>query len=219
MAPSVLFIALFFFLLIEASPLGDKTQSDPTSFTASSSAAVHASSSQSGRHLCPIAYSGDNCNIPVRLPCFGSGSTEPISISQRWQSKTYKATKEVKELQSMLPPQPFIQPARGVTCAVVGNSPVLTEYAHGAQIDSHDMVFRINNAPTKGYETYTGRKTTIRLQNKRYSGFREHPGETLLGRPLAPALGEEAFGPSFGLRGLWRQLWVKKPLATALGEE
>jgi hypothetical protein len=41
------------------------------------------------------------------------------------------------------------------TCAVVGNSGALTEgVAWGGAIDQHDVVLRINQAPTVGYDTY-----------------------------------------------------------------
>lgn len=52
------------------------------------------------------------------------------------------------------------------TCAVVGNSGVLlTGASHGAFIDSHDMVIRINMAPTKGYASRVGSKTTLSFIN------------------------------------------------------
>ncbi|XP_060742840.1 CMP-N-acetylneuraminate-beta-galactosamide-alpha-2,3-sialyltransferase 2-like [Tachysurus vachellii] len=53
-------------------------------------------------------------------------------------------------------------PDRCRTCAVVGNSANLLRSHYGAIIDAHNFVFRMNNAPTKGYESDVGAKTTHR---------------------------------------------------------
>ena len=50
------------------------------------------------------------------------------------------------------------------TCAVVGSSDRLRLHGkRGAVIDGHQCVFRVNHAPTSGYEGYVGRKTTHRV--------------------------------------------------------
>lgn len=36
----------------------------------------------------------------------------------------------------------------------------------GSDIDEHDAVFRLNNAPTVGFEKYVGSKTTFNLLNR-----------------------------------------------------
>ncbi|XP_071816380.1 alpha-N-acetylgalactosaminide alpha-2,6-sialyltransferase 1-like isoform X2 [Apostichopus japonicus] len=47
-----------------------------------------------------------------------------------------------------------------VSCAVVGNGGVMFKSGKGKEINSHDLVFRVNNALRKGYETDVGTKTT-----------------------------------------------------------
>lgn len=45
-------------------------------------------------------------------------------------------------------------------CAVIGNSGNLRQSQYGQEIDAHDLVFRMNKAPTKGFESDVGSKTT-----------------------------------------------------------
>ena len=49
--------------------------------------------------------------------------------------------------------------------ALVGSSAILLEKKYGSLIDSYDTVIRFNRAPTIGFETYVGAKTTIRIAN------------------------------------------------------
>jgi len=51
------------------------------------------------------------------------------------------------------------------TCAVVGNSGILLNSSHGRAIDQHEMVMRINNARTVGFESFVGGKTTVSFVN------------------------------------------------------
>jgi len=61
---------------------------------------------------------------------------------------------------------------------VVGSSDNILWYPHGQTIDRYDIIVRMNRAPTKGYEAYTGSRTTHRfmnphaLRNKRIAGKR-----------------------------------------------
>ena len=43
-----------------------------------------------------------------------------------------------------------------ISCAVVGNSPIILEKEFGNDIDSHDVVIRFNIAETEGYEKHVG---------------------------------------------------------------
>ncbi|XP_063755378.1 CMP-N-acetylneuraminate-beta-galactosamide-alpha-2,3-sialyltransferase 1-like [Eleginops maclovinus] len=58
---------------------------------------------------------------------------------------------------------PGSSPDRCRTCAVVGNSGNLNGSHYGPLIDFHDIVIRINQGPTKGYERDVGNKTTHRV--------------------------------------------------------
>lgn len=58
-------------------------------------------------------------------------------------------------------------------CAVVGNGGYLTQRNYGPEIDQHSLVFRVNQAPTQGYERHVGKRTTHRLLNHEWS-HKEH---------------------------------------------
>ena len=51
------------------------------------------------------------------------------------------------------------------SCAVVGNAGNLKYTTFGAAIDSHDIVVRLNHAPTEGYQRFVGTKTSFRILN------------------------------------------------------
>ncbi|XP_062207524.1 sialyltransferase-like protein 1 [Phragmites australis] len=56
-------------------------------------------------------------------------------------------------------------PGRIPSCAVVGNSGILLRANHGALIDSHDAVFRLNNARISGFAAHVGSKTNFSFIN------------------------------------------------------
>eukprot|EP00976_Prorocentrum_cordatum_P097162 1190886-Prorocentrum_minimum.AAC.3 len=45
---------------------------------------------------------------------------------------------------------------RQLSCAIVGNAGHLSLSNYGKEIDAHDVVVRLNQAPTKGYEDKVG---------------------------------------------------------------
>ncbi|XP_074554758.1 ST3 beta-galactoside alpha-2,3-sialyltransferase 8 [Halichoeres trimaculatus] len=54
-------------------------------------------------------------------------------------------------------------PSRCRRCAVVGNSGNLRESGNGNLINSHDFIFRMNKAVTRGFEKDVGNRTTYHL--------------------------------------------------------
>lgn len=61
-------------------------------------------------------------------------------------------------------PLPML-PFAGAECAVVGSSDLLRLFPMGDEIDRHPIVLRINQAPTRGFESFVGVHTTVRLAN------------------------------------------------------
>ena len=60
------------------------------------------------------------------------------------------------------PSSRLVQP----TCALIGNGGELRKFNYGDAIDSHDLVVRLNQAPTMGHAIWVGRKTTHRALNR-----------------------------------------------------
>ena len=60
------------------------------------------------------------------------------------------------------PSSQLVQP----TCALIGNGGELRKFNYGDAIDSHDLVVRLNQAPTMGHAIWVGRKTTHRALNR-----------------------------------------------------
>ncbi|GLD45546.1 CMP-N-acetylneuraminate-beta-galactosamide-alpha-2,3-sialyltransferase 1-like protein, partial [Lates japonicus] len=72
----------------------------------------------------------------------------------------------VNTLFKMFPPSPDLiepSPGRCRTCAVVGNSANLLGSHYGPLIDFNDVIIRMNNGRTKGYEADVGKRTTHRV--------------------------------------------------------
>ena len=65
----------------------------------------------------------------------------------------------MEKLLDSLPEEPKAMSCR--TCAVVSNAGSLLESKHGKAIDKNDCVWRMNRAPTEGYEKHVGKKTTL----------------------------------------------------------
>ncbi|XP_072303239.1 CMP-N-acetylneuraminate-beta-galactosamide-alpha-2,3-sialyltransferase 1-like [Eucyclogobius newberryi] len=83
---------------------------------------------------------------------------------ERGNLKQFKVAKE--RLFKIFPSRPVVterHPDRCQTCAVVGNSGNLIGTHYGRQIDTNDIVIRMNFGKTAGYEGDVGTKTTHRV--------------------------------------------------------
>jgi len=116
-----------------------------------------------GQCVCPVGYAEPDCRTPVAGLEDPKGCAGLLGYNAPWlMSKT--------QLGEM---------ANFTTCAVVGSG--TRAYQNMASvIDSHSAVFRFNEAPTKGFESKVGSKTTIRMQNRDHCGFSERRGEICL---------------------------------------
>ncbi|KAK3278155.1 hypothetical protein CYMTET_13889, partial [Cymbomonas tetramitiformis] len=136
--------------------------------------------------MCSALSGGDACK-PLRTlpacvvkPFNGSWLTLYKNISAT-ELKLLKVTSSNAE---MLPEADFLGPsfatnARALPkCAVVSSSSGLLGKGYGSSIDRHEVVFRMNNAPTKGFEADVGNKTHVRYTDSYYEGFTERPHET-----------------------------------------
>lgn len=65
----------------------------------------------------------------------------------------------------------------------MANGGILRGLGLGEEIDSHSVVMRINEAPTAGYESDVGQRTTIRLATFQHNQYREKADEVVIGAP------------------------------------
>ena len=100
---------------------------------------------------------------------------EQLAVTQKnYQRNGFNDT-DKKRVEELFPPKsPFViwkkhgpssrlvQP----TCALVGNGGELRKFNYDDAIDSHDLVVRLNQAPTMGHAIWVGRKTTHRALNR-----------------------------------------------------
>ncbi|KAG4927428.1 hypothetical protein JHK85_053914 [Glycine max] len=88
----------------------------------------------------------------------------PQRIAQLGAKKCTNKTLCEENLNVLLPAKPPFHPRQFRTCAVVGNSGDLLKTRFGKEIDSHDAVFRDNEAPVnEKYAKYVGLKRDFRL--------------------------------------------------------
>ena len=147
---------------------------------------------RSGKCVCVALYEGDWCERPVVLPrglqvrfdedfLLNAATLRPKIgevITYKTNPKagdgmTHTLKMAVSEdMVNLLPDEDILGAKYFDTCAIVGSSGVLLSTMKGQEIDSHDAVIRFNKAPTKGFETYVGSRTSLRLVNTNHALFR-----------------------------------------------
>ncbi len=109
--------------------------------------------------------------LQSKLAAAGITYRTPIFLTRQGLKDDKQMNPDLKEMlgfllrkipERMRDAHPF---ERSGTCAVVGNSGNLLHSGYGREIDSHDIVLRMNNAVVKGYEADVGKKTNIIMLN------------------------------------------------------
>ena len=137
---------------------------------------------------CNVGWHGADCSIPGKPDVFLTTSAlREVGVAQpgRDDIKVVKAAKdtacnqppswtqaytakfaEPESVAKLFDSLPASHPEMSCsTCAVVSNAGSLLDSKHGAAIDEHSCVFRMNRAPTSGFEEHVGTKTTLDYVN------------------------------------------------------
>ena len=160
---------------------------------------VHGYCTQPDQCSCHIAWGGSNCTEDSIQSLGDDFTTGLTFKSKRWPSLTMhtfgnnrgkldEAWKAVKKWTSRLDEEWKFGRTRFIsalpmndtlqekmnhkykTCVAVGNSgSLLRVKGLGSVIDAHELILRYNDGPTRGYEDYVGKRTTIRLLNRKYA--------------------------------------------------
>lgn len=137
---------------------------------------------------CNVGWHGADCSIPGKPDVFLTTSAlreagvaqpgrddikvvkaakdtacnQPPSWTQAYTAKFAEPESVAKLFDSLPASHPEMSCS---TCAVVSNAGSLLDSKHGAAIDEHSCVFRMNRAPTSGFEEHVGVKTTLDYVN------------------------------------------------------
>ncbi|KAK9820136.1 hypothetical protein WJX72_006496 [[Myrmecia] bisecta] len=153
----------------------------------------------------PGNFTGHVAMSRASVPQVGEQLVSPWRVYTSGHPRTLGRVTE--RMLSVLPANDPFATIRFPTCAVVGSAGLLLTQRFGREIDEHAAVIRFNLAPTKGFETHVGSKTSIRLVNRKHFGFRETMAETVLQHITLPEvmkdfvklLEQNASLPTYGL--------------------
>lgn len=108
--------------------------------------------------------------FPRRAPPYAEDNYHVSHSGKRADdASTLPATAlKMSEFEQRYLPSDGRPPQRAASCALVGNSRSMLTQDRGAEIDAHEVVLRLNQAPTAAFETYVGAKTTHRLVNNKW---------------------------------------------------
>ncbi|XP_043837562.1 CMP-N-acetylneuraminate-beta-galactosamide-alpha-2,3-sialyltransferase 2 [Dromiciops gliroides] len=92
----------------------------------------------------------------------------PLDVQRWWmmlqpQFKSHNTNEVLEKLFQIVPgenPYRFRDPHKCRRCAVVGNSGNLRGSGYGRDVDGHNFIMRMNQAPTVGFEQDVGSRTT-----------------------------------------------------------
>ncbi|XP_073213409.1 alpha-N-acetylgalactosaminide alpha-2,6-sialyltransferase 3 isoform X3 [Lepidochelys kempii] len=96
-------------------------------------------------------------NFPLILNCFGQTDVKWMLFSDK-QKRPLRTHYGYINIKTQEPLQLDCD-----VCAIVSNSGQMAGQKVGIEIDQSSCIWRMNNAPTKGYEEDVGKKTTIRV--------------------------------------------------------
>ncbi|XP_043860583.1 alpha-N-acetylgalactosaminide alpha-2,6-sialyltransferase 3 isoform X3 [Dromiciops gliroides] len=96
-------------------------------------------------------------DLPLVLNCLGQSGAKwlPFSSTHRRPLRTHYGYTHVKTQEPLRLDCDL--------CAIVSNSGQMVGQKVGTEIDASSCIWRMNNAPTKGYEEDVGRKTMLRV--------------------------------------------------------
>ena len=72
------------------------------------------------------------------------------------------------------------------SCALVTSGSNILKTMWGGAIDAHDVVVRLNNAPSKKFEKDVGSRTDLRYTNGYYEGSRDSKLEAVIAGKWCP---------------------------------
>ncbi|TDH15066.1 hypothetical protein EPR50_G00027750 [Perca flavescens] len=105
------------------------------------------------------------------------------------------------------------------TCVVIGNGFAIKNSSLGSTINKYDVVFRLNDAPVRGYEEDVGNKTTMRFFYPESASYNprlhNEPGTLMVLVPFKPQdlrwLKEILYNEKRVRKGFWKpppQIWL-----------
>ncbi|XP_038078377.1 CMP-N-acetylneuraminate-beta-1,4-galactoside alpha-2,3-sialyltransferase-like isoform X4 [Patiria miniata] len=136
----------------------------PINRTVLASPNVTCTANRSRNRMLNIYGAKFNLSTPVFLN--SEFETEPHILDLPFPFGVQDATKSVRETLAIArnTSLPLIAKRKScLRCVIVGNGGLIKDTSLGKVIDNFDVVLRINDAPTKGYEKDVGSKTTMRM--------------------------------------------------------
>ncbi len=121
----------------------------------------------------------DEATVIYAISKFGDVTSDLLSPDQKERIELILSmSRRAAELEKT-----YFEATQGKSCAVVGSAGNLKNSSYGDIIDGHDVVFRMNDAPLKGYEKDVGTKSTFRVMTGRVV-FSDRDDQVLLSKNI-----------------------------------